>query len=62
MVKKLYSCEQSTNPLQPTEANPPSNTTANPTNSESFTTSGIPLQPPGRNFIISKQSFVHNYR
>ena len=65
LVKKLYNCEQSIDPLQPT-VNPLTTTsikppTANPLNPassinhettiEPSTTSGFPLQTPGRTFI-----------
>ena len=63
-MKKLYSCEQSTNSFQP-KVNLPASTsikpapTVNPPNPESSTTSGIPLQPPGSNDFSSNNSSLH---
>ena len=61
LVRKLYNCDQSTNPLKPTEEDPPTDTKPDPTvnplnpastsmnpNPQPPTTSGILLQPPGR--------------
>ena len=72
-MKKLYNCEQSTNPLQPT-INPLTSTsitlapTVNPATSinldatvEPSTSFDIPFQPPGKIFISPDRSELLRY-